>query len=508
MKFCIDFHGVAWPLWRKLSNGSDVKYIFPRCWEIRSGSVGLSLETDTRWTFSWAVLPPPRDLPQEDTIMRPRCVGRPTYISPPIRAIRQTAQPDVTSRREEPRYGLGTTSCQSPREENTTASWQLITLCLQRPVNLYCSYQYRLTCPIPPSPPQPMMTCHVAFWRRVVLSRSDYYRHDASANDSSLHTWTPCGIASHSFFDSRAQWHSQSFWCWALMSDLPCSPPSAPQEGTHGSSDLALTSGIDQRIPNTAWESEVSGNHVKAFIESVFADKTTSYPGDPEGQEQHQKRPNDYEHVNGGTVLLVEFRTASELGGLGGDARGFDTFLSGRLEDRIIECDDNKKGHDEQSESVDGFDGTRPGSLPCPGLFTYECLVVVRNYTWCDQGLTGHNNGRKDPQVEHRLGQIALCGLSGVQQGLLHYGSVPGMWDVKGSTIKQLPLRDNKAGTLEELHLTIKISSAEYWNATEWQLLYVFQCSIFLARHTNLRPARARITSSNGQAYPTNKPTG
>ena len=226
------------------------------------------------------------------------------------------------------------------------------------------------------------------------------------------------------------------------MSDLPCSPPSTPQEGTHAPSELALTNGIDKRITNRAGQGEVVGNHVKSFIESVFAEETTYYPSDPAGQKQQQKRPNDYEHVNGGTVLLVEFRPASELGGLGGDARGFDTFLSGRLEDRIVEYYDRKKGQDEQANAVDGFLDTSRGSLPCQGLFTDECLVVVRDFAWVDQGDNDHDDGRQDPQVEHRLRQVALCGLSGVQQGLLHYGSVPGMGDVKGSTIKQLPFKD------------------------------------------------------------------
>ena len=244
------------------------------------------------------------------------------------------------------------------------------------------------------------------------------------------------------------------------MSDLPCSPPSAPQEGTHGSSDLALTNGIDERIPNYAWGAEVSGNHVKPFIESVFAEKTTSYPGDPEGQEQHQKRPNDYEHVNGGTVLLVEFRPASELGGLGGDARGLDTFLSGRLEDRIIECDDHNKGHDEQSESRDGSLDISRGSLISPGIITDECLVVVRDLCWVDEERDADADGRQDPQVEHRLRQVALCGLSGVQQGLLHYGSVPGIWNFKESSIKQLPSRDTMSWyslrTVPELQTALK----------------------------------------------------
>ena len=189
------------------------------------------------------------------------------------------------------------------------------------------------------------------------------------------------------------------------MSDLPCSPPSAPQEGTHGSSDLALASGIDERIPNRAWGAEVSGNHVKSFIEPVFAEETTSYPGDPEGQEQHQKRPNDYEHVNGCTVLLVEFCQAIELDGLGGDARGFDTFLSGRLEDRIIECDDHKKGHDEKSESEDGSLGIGHGSLISPEMITDECLVVVRDLTWVDEERDADADGRKNRESL----RVTLC---------------------------------------------------------------------------------------------------
>ena len=30
-KFCLDFHWVSRPWWRTLTNGSDVKYVFPRC---------------------------------------------------------------------------------------------------------------------------------------------------------------------------------------------------------------------------------------------------------------------------------------------------------------------------------------------------------------------------------------------------------------------------------------------------------------------------------------------
>ena len=125
-------------------------------------------------------------------------------------------------------------------------------------------------------------------------------------------------------------------------------------------------------------------------------------------------------------MLLVEFRPASDLG-LGGDARGFDTFLSGRLEDRIVEYNDHKKGHDQQSDTVDSSLGSSRGSLPCPGLLTDERLAVVRNFSWAHQGENGHDGGRQDPQVEHRLGQVALCEVRGVQQGLLHYGSVPGI---------------------------------------------------------------------------------
>ena len=165
---------------------------------------------------------------------------------------------------------------------------------------------------------------------------------------------------------------------------------------------------------------------MKTCIESVFAEETTSYPANPEGQEQQQKRPDDDEHVNGGTVLLVEFRPASDLG-RGGDARGFDTFLSGFLEDRIVEYHDHKKGQDEQCESVEDSFGIRGISLPCPGLFTDECLVAVRECTLADQGENGHDGGRQDPQVEHRLDQVTLCEVRGVQQGLLHYGSVPGI---------------------------------------------------------------------------------
>ena len=125
-------------------------------------------------------------------------------------------------------------------------------------------------------------------------------------------------------------------------------------------------------------------------------------------------------------MLLVEFLPASDLG-LGGGACGFDTFLSGRLEDRIVEYHDHEKGQDEQCETVEDFLGISRGSLACPGLLTDECLVVVSDFSWFDQGENGHDDGRQDPQVEHRLDQVALCEVRVVQQGLLHYGSVPGM---------------------------------------------------------------------------------
>ena len=200
-------------------------------------------------------------------------------------------------------------------------------------------------------------------------------------------------------------------------------------------SELALASGVDEGITHRAREGEVVGNHVKTLIEVVFAEETTSYPADPEGQEQQQKRPDDDEHINGGTVLLVEFRPASDLG-LGSDARGFDTFLSGLLEDRIVEYHDHEKRHEEQSKNVHGLRGISCGSASCPGLFTDECLVVVREFNLADQGLNGHDGARQDPHVEHRLDQVALGKVRGVQQGLLYYGSVPGISDVKGSTMK------------------------------------------------------------------------
>ena len=261
----------------------------------------------------------------------------------------------------------------------------------------------------------------------------------------SLHTWLLCDIASHGFTDSRTRWRGPSFWCWALRIDRHYTTPLAPQDGTHGLSELALASGIDEGITNRAREGEVVGNHVKTLIEVVFAEETTSYPADPEGQEQQQKRSDDDEHVHGGTVLFEEFRPASDRG-LGGDARGFDTFLSGRLEDRIVEDHDHEKRHEEQSENVNGLHGIICGSAACPGLFTDECLAVVGEFTMAEQGLNGHDGGRQDPQVEHRLDQVAPCEVRVVQQGLLHYGSVPGLWDMKGSTIKQLPSSENEAG--------------------------------------------------------------
>ena len=190
-------------------------------------------------------------------------------------------------------------------------------------------------------------------------------------------------------------------------------------------SELALASGVDEGITHCTREGKVVGNHIEACVESDFGEEATSYRADPEGQEQQQKRPDDDEHVNGGTVLLVEFRPASDLG-RGGDARGFDTFLSGFLEDRIVEYHEHQKGQDEQCETVEDSFAIRAGRLAFPGLFADERLVVVRDF-WAHQGENGHDGGRQDPQVEHRLDQVALCEVRGVQQGLLHYGSVPGI---------------------------------------------------------------------------------